>query len=252
MSHTALQSLELALMTFEPDAFVPKYFRSVDDVAVHRSILRRCAYSDAAIEHLVGLVWDRVSQNRRKNLIYGLQAIKWLLANREKSTRRIPPSTIDRLFDIYTHFIFDPLGEIRRCVSVILKEKTLRRHQVRWLVKNANASEHIVNRLLRYPRFDPLIEAWARLAIQNPELHARRAELLGRLIADNLPPEAGSLPSEAILWGIYFSSANMRTKQSLIIQCASTENLEAALEICLRLGLVDPIRELRNKVLLSK
>src|SRR5437588_5946936 len=101
MSRAVLQALELALMTFEPDVFLGTYLRSIDDVADHRSILRCCAYSDAAIEHLANLVWDRVSEKRRKNLVCGLQAIKWLLHNRDKKSRRIRPSTVDRLFDIY-------------------------------------------------------------------------------------------------------------------------------------------------------
>jgi len=249
MALTALQSVELTLLTFEPDSFVSKYLRSVDDVAMHRSILRSCVYSDAAVEHLADLVWDRVSEKKRKNLLYGLQAIKWLLQNRDKRNLRILPSTIDRLFELYTYFISDRLEEIRWCVSAILKDKPLRQHQVRWLLKNADGSEHIVNRLLRYPRFNPFIRDWARLAIHKPELHKRRAEILGRLITDKLPPEAESLPGEVILWGIFYSSANLRVKENLIVQCASTENLDATLAICLRLGLVAPIWELRHKVL---
>jgi hypothetical protein len=248
MSDTALRSVELTLMIFEPDTFFPKYLRSVDDVAINRSILRRCTYTDAAIKRLMTLVWDRVSQHKRKNLLYGLQAIKWLLQNRLEQSRDLSQLTTDGLFDVYKHFVFDPLEEIRWCVSAILKDKPLRSHQVQWLLDNVDASEHILNRLLRYPNFDSLIADWARTAIQKPELEKRRAELLGRLIANDLPPEAEYLPSAAILWGIYYSSANTETKHNLIIRCASDDNMDEALEICMRCGLVTTLRELRSKI----
>lgn len=70
------EHVELALMTFEPATYFPKYLRSVDDVAAHRSLLRSISYSEFVLEYLADLVWSRVQESRRRNLIYGLNAIK--------------------------------------------------------------------------------------------------------------------------------------------------------------------------------
>ncbi len=248
MPSNVLKSLELALMTFGPDVFIPKYLRSVDDVASHRSILRSCAYSDHGIRYLSDLIWERVSERKRKNLIYGLQAIKWLLKNRDEKSSRIAQPTVDCLFELYRFFVFDRLDDIRWSVSAILKDKILRPAQVQWLLDHKDGSEQVVNRLLRYPQFDPLIAQWACLSMDNPELHKRRAELLGRLIVDRLPAEAKSLLSEVILWGIYYSSAKIQIKQKLIAQCASVENADEAIKICLRLGFGGPLYTLRSQL----
>src|SRR2546426_7165913 len=100
-------------MAFEPTTFFPRYLRSIDDVAAHRSRIRATPYSEFAVEYLIDLVWARLRESRRRNLIHGLNAIKWILRNRSEETIRIPAATVDRLFELYQHFIFDRLDEIR-------------------------------------------------------------------------------------------------------------------------------------------
>jgi hypothetical protein len=73
-------------------------------------------------------------------------------------------------------------------------------------------------------KFDLMIAEWARNTIKNKEHEARQAELLSRLIVDQLPPEASILPPETVLWGIYYSSATDAMKQQLIEQTMSLEN----------------------------
>ena len=228
-------------MAFEPDTFFPKYLKLLDDVAEHRSRLRGCIYSDFAIEHLSSLLWDTIQRKRRKNLIYGLQAIKWILKNREGTGTSIDSTTVDRLFELYQHFVFDRLNDIRWCISVILRDKPLRPSQVRWLVEHQAESEHIVNRLLRYPRFDPVIADWARETLQ------RRSELLGRLIVDSLPPEARRLSPPTVLWAIYYSSAPIDVKDKLLVKCTTAGSVDDVIEICLRLNRPTVLHELRHR-----
>jgi hypothetical protein len=243
----AVRSIELALMLFDPDEFMPKILRSVDDVADHRSRLRHCTYTNFAVTHLIHLVWKRIHEKRRKNLLYGLQAIKWLLNNRTDRAGPLEPRITDHLFELHALFVFDRLEDIRWCVSAILRDKALRPEQVRWLLEHATESEHVVNRLLRYPQYDPMIADWARATMKSNGLETRRAELLGRLIVDNLPSESGALPPETVLWGIYYSSVSHPVKQQLIERTISLETLEEGLKICLRLQLIEPLRALQER-----
>ena len=131
--------------------------------------------------------------------------------------------------------MFDRLDEIRWCVSAILKGKPLQPRQIRWLLDHYQESEHIVNRLLRYPRFDPAIADWARATMRTHKLAERMSELLGRLIFQTLPPEAAQLPIPTVLWGIYYSCAESPVKQRLLEQSASVDAVDDLIEIALRL-----------------
>jgi hypothetical protein len=245
---SARQRIELALMAFEPTAFFPKYLHSIDDVAVHRSRVRATFYSEFAVEYLIDLVWARVHESRRRNLIHGLNAIKWVLRNRNERTSRIPRATVDRLFELYQYFIFDRLDQIRWSVSAILKDKTLRTAQLKWLLSHHAESPHIVNRILRYPKYHPLIADWARGALRRPDLAERRSELLGRLIVDAIPPEAGDLPVPSVLWGIYYASAEPETKRKLLSEQAPFEAVDDLIAICIRLGMPEILMRFRNRV----
>jgi hypothetical protein len=243
---TVSQRLELALIVFEPDTFFPKYLRSLEDVAEHRARLRMCCYSDFAVEHLITLLWNTIQRKRRKNLIYGLRALKWMLKNRREAAP-IKSTTVDRLFELYQHFVFDRLDDIRWCVSAILKDTLLRPSQVRWLIEHQAESEHIVNRLLRYPRFDAAIADWARRMLRTRRLQERRSELLGRLIVDSLPRESHALPAATVLWAVYYSCAPLDVKCKLLEESAADSAADAVIEICLRLNLPMVLHRLRDR-----
>ena len=248
MPYTVQQRIELALMSFEPSTFFPKYLHSIDDVAAHKSRVRATPYGEFAVEYLIDLVWARVHELRRRNLIHGLNAIKWVLRNRNEQSTRIPVPTVDRLFELYQHFIFDRLEDIRWSVSAILKDKTLRTGQVKWLLSHYGESTHIVNRILRYPKYHPLVADWARRELRTPGLAERRSELLGRLIVNTIPPEAKDLPVPSVLWGIYYAPAEPQTKQRLLDEQASFDAVDDLIEICMRLGMPEILMQFRDHI----
>ncbi|WP_029035876.1 hypothetical protein [Salinimicrobium xinjiangense] len=55
----------------------------------------------------------------------------------------------------------------------------------RWLCKNYNKSELILNRLLRYPIRSSVISTWAIENFDNDNLRSRRAELISFILDDN-------------------------------------------------------------------
>jgi hypothetical protein len=243
-----IRRIELALMPSDPRTFFPRYLHSVDDVAAHRSHVRSTPYSEYAVEYLLDLVWGRVNESRRRNLVHGLNAVKSILRNRNADLRPIPDTTVDRLFEVYQHFVFDRLDEIRWSVSAILKGKLLRTGQLEWLLTHYEESEHIVNRLLRYPAYYPTVAEWAREALGRADLVERTSELLGRLIVDTLPPEAASMPAPAVLWAIYYSSAEIETKSRLIREVASPDAVGDLIDICTRLDLPDVLLNVRDRI----
>lgn len=153
---------------------------------------------------------------------------------------------MDRLFELYQYFIFDRLDQIRWSVSAILKEKTLRSVQLKWLLSHHAESPHIVNRLLRYPKYHPLIADWARGELRRPDLAGRRSELLGRLIVDAVPPEAGDMPVNSVLWGIYYAPAKPETKRKLLYEQARFDAVDDLIAICIRLGMPEILMRFRK------
>ncbi len=248
MSYTCSERVDLALMAFQPETYFPKYLHSIDDVASHRARMRGVPYSEFAVGYLVDLVWHRVHEARRRNLIHGLNAIKWTIRNRDAMAAPIPATTVDRLFELFQHFIFDHLEDIRWSVSSILKDKLLRAGQIRWLLSRHQDSLHIVNRLLRYPKYHPVIAAWARGVLDASGLEERRSELLGRLIVDAVPPEAEGMSRPNVLWAIYYSSTDPKTKRRLLESLASVDAADELIEICLRLRLPETLLRLRDLV----
>jgi hypothetical protein len=248
VSYTCSQRVDLALMAFAPATYFPKYLHSIDDVALHRARMRAVPYSEFAVAYLTDLVWHRVHESRRRNLIHGLNAIKWTIRNRDAVAEPIPATTVDLLFELYQHFIFDHLEDIRWCVSSILKDQLLRSGQIRWLLSRHQDSLHIVNRLLRYPKYHPVIATWARGVLEASGLEERRSELLGRLIVDAVPPEADGISTPNVLWAIYYSSSDPKTKQRLLESLASVDDVDELIEICLRLRLPETLLRLRDRL----
>ena len=243
-----VRRIEVALMWSDPGTFFPKYLRSLDDVAAHRRYIRSTPYSEYAVEYLSDLLWVRVSESRRRNLIHGLNAIKSILRNRNAGMGRIPEATVDRLFELYQHFVFDRLETIRWSVSAILKGNLLRLGQIKWLLNHYQESEHVVNRLLRYPAYNPTVADWAREMLVREDFIERRSELLGRLIVDTLPPEAGGMPAPAVLWAIYYSSGEIEAKSRLIREVLSPDSVGDLIDICTRLNLPEVLLDIRDQL----
>lgn len=173
--------------------------------------------------------------------------LKWNLRNRNARETSIPATTVDRLFELYQHFVFDRLENIRWCVSAILKDRPLRDGQIQWLLDHHRESAHVVNRLLRYPEYHPPVADWARSELKRSELDDRRSELLGRLIIDSIPAEARRMPAATVLWAVYYSSTDLKAKGRMLNETASAGAIDDLIEICMRLRLPDILHRFRDQ-----
>jgi hypothetical protein len=124
----------------------------------------------------------------------------------------------------------------------------LQENQICWLLDRYKISDHIVNRLLRYPVFDPLIADWARDMLSTHKLEDRASELLGRLISQTLPPEAEQFPPETVMWAVYYSSAAHAIKQELLEKCASNETIRDLIIISIRLQMPTVLKKFASQL----
>lgn len=105
------------------------------------------------------------------------------------SPDHLPEKVRYLLFDLfvmineYPKFISEKqLKEALNIGNRIIKDLSFRQPQEKWLISKAFESEHIMNRVLRYPAKSKTISSWAKNNMNNDELRSRRAELLSRIL----------------------------------------------------------------------
>ena len=221
---------------------------SVDDIFANRYHLRDARCTPKDLKHLLDLVLSAISEGWRFRQTECLKVLKRII-KRWPSHRSFPLDVTDRLFQLYTHYIYSTSEETHWAVSVMLKGRILRDEQIHWFIEHYEDSDHILNRLLRYPGRHPLICAWARKVLRDSSaLPKRRSELLGLLIDDSIPRMASKESSKILAWAIYYSAARDTTKAQLLKRAFDLDNLWDIVEIAERCDYPDVIEHILNEV----
>ena len=139
-----------------------------------------------------------------------------------------------KLFYLYKCFIFSENEEIQWAVSIFIKDVVLDNADVLWLIDNHDESEHIINRLLRYPVYNTEISKWAERVYKNGDLLNRQSEVIAILISDEVPDYI-SVSSDVLMWAIYHSKCDNTLKEQLILSHLDFAEYAVALEVAQRL-----------------
>jgi len=146
----------------------------------------------------------------------------------------IDANILNKVFRVYQQLICDEPDEVCWKLSKLLKDRELLPEYIDWLLANYETSEHILNRILRYPVKNKAISQWAETAINNEELINRRAEIIGLIL--NFRPKYRHRDHQALAWGIYYSKLPADEKQRLLDKHFYADNLGELLKICEREG----------------
>ncbi len=120
--------------------------------------------------------------------------------------------------------------------------------QIFWLIEHWQESEHIINRLLRYPYWNEHVANWATMNFSDNYLIERRSEVIGCTICNGTPESFQDEDWETLIWAIYFSRASLSDKENMLIEYFSTDIIDSYIDICLRLGLVKPLQHAHNAI----
>jgi len=156
-------------------------------------------------------------------------------------------STISKLFFLHRTYIFHNSEEVQACVNMLIKSQCLDDENIVWIIANWENSDHLLNRLLRYPVKNSLVTQWAKEIYQNGKLKDRNSEVVGLLIDENIPPyvkENGSL----IIWAIYYSKVSNETKQKLLMEEFTIDSIESLWKVATRLKFPKVIEFMQQKV----
>ncbi|MGG6312404.1 hypothetical protein [Paenibacillus macerans] len=169
-----------------------------------------------------------------------------ILKKMNKSRRPDEPynkELLRNLFFLYQQFIFLGNEEVQWAVSTYIKDHLLDEEHINWLIDNYLESEHIVNRLLRYPVKNGQVTDWAHDVLMSGKLRSRISEIVGFLI-DEKVPDFVKEDNTTIMWAIYYSKCSKAKKRKLLLKHLDYENYLMALEVANRLDIGEVSYEL--------
>lgn len=227
------QLLSRSLIFFEPKAEVIRRISDVRAMWELRHELKQLSYHPAVFSRLARLVRAALAENRRFRVLDCVKILRVQVI--ESKGRQLPSPIVRDLFAIYRQLIFAGREELQWALSRLIRDQKLTDEEVAWLIEHWQESDHLVNRLLRYPVPHPKVAAWARQCYAAGLLSDRKSEVLALLILeDGIVPFAKEDP-------VVFAWALVRVALPLEQKLAHLEALarlpaEVIVDISCRLG----------------
>lgn len=238
-------ALELYLLPFYPEKYLPLFVGSVRQIYELRFIIRDLPCNDFTVGYIADLISRAVDSNLRFRVLDTMKTLKAILKNGPGVL--LSREVIKRLVLLYKHFVFSDKEDLRWCVSVFLKDRLLDDEDIGWLIAHHDFSEHIVNRLLRYPVYHPIIAKWARDSYFSNVLTDRLSELVALLIDSDIPKFVNCSDTKMITWAIYYARLPHQDKEKLLIQHLYQDAISDIVEVATRLEMPSVIEILIKK-----
>ncbi|MGA2091984.1 MAG: hypothetical protein ABSH16_01060 [Sedimentisphaerales bacterium] len=250
-----LKYLENELLKITPSVKIAEYVNNIDDVYEKRAILKECRWDYESFDYLLSIFTDTVTNRQRFRKKADCFNIIRLAVKRNFNGCQFPENILDKLFYLFKEFILmvPPVNsDIVNCLSVALKDQVLKDNNVIWLVQNAAKDETILNRLLRYPTRNKIIEEWAIQSVDSSVIEGRESELYGILIKDKIPNILKEKDRKHLAWGVYYSKVANDIKEKLLLELAGEKNYRSICEISYRLNLPNVPRRMVEQIINNK
>ena len=226
--------LKRALIFFDPGAKVRSRVSDVRMMWELRHELKRLSYHPAVLSHLARLVRGALTENRRFRVFDCVKVLRAQIVASEG--RKVPSRVVRDLFAIYRQLILTGREELQWALSRLIRDQKLTDEEIAWLVERWRESDHLVNRLLRYPVPHPAVVAWARQCYAAGLLSDRKSELLALLIPeDGIAPFAKEDPVD-LAWALLRVGIPVERKLAHLERLESWLPAALIADISLRLG----------------
>ena len=233
-------------MKFYPDAYLPRFVTSAQDIFEIRHILRDMPFDNATIDYLSTIIIQTFNNKKRFRVYDCLKVLRAIIKSRQ-SHDQLSEQIILKLFEIYKQYIFSNNELTQWCVSTLIKDQVLSEECIKWLIDHYGDSVHIVNRILRYPMRNPLIEQWAVNVYKDGRLENRRSELVSLLINGDVPGFVHEKNINTIIWAIYYAKTDNETKKRLLCKHGTIESMETLIKVSVRLRYPEVIEYMLRK-----
>ncbi|MBI2872251.1 MAG: hypothetical protein HYY00_03570 [Chloroflexi bacterium] len=236
-----LQILDNSLVLFEPGRNVRRLASTTTDIYQHRMLLKQIPYNKAVIAHLASLIRRDLDAGRRFRVFDCMKVLRAVIVSNPVD-RPLPERIVDDLFAVYRALILTAREEVQWCVSRIVRGQALAPEGIQWLLDHWRDSDHVVNRLLRYPKPNPCIRQWAMECYRTRQLASRKSELMALLIDEDIPEFLRQEPADELAWSIFYAHLPQEHKVQLLKTLVNGMTSGVLLDLARRLDAVVLIR----------
>jgi hypothetical protein len=230
-----------------PEQSLPLRIQSTKDIYEHRNLLKQLLLSESTINYLMDIIIKSVNNKSRFRTLDCLKVLRAILRNNPFDTELSKP-TIRKLFFLHQTFILHKSKEVRACANSLVLSRCLDDESIKWIIANWEKSDHLQNRLLRYPVKNSLISQWANEIYESGKLKDRISEVIALLIDENIPSYIKE-NKNTIVWSIYYARTPDSTKQRLLMENFSKESADSLWKVATRLKYPDVVQFMRQKIL---
>lgn len=234
--------LDLILLRLFPQTHIEKHIKSTNDIYLHRKILKELTPNEYALSYLLKLIRKDIELNHRFQTLPCLNVIRTIIKNFSDDDQ-FSTATVQNLFFLFQHFYLHRNENVQSCVNIYIKDQILEDQEVKWLTMNYHLSNHVINRLLRYPARNKNISSWALKVLKDNNFENRISEIISILIEDDVPKFIQATPTQ-IIWAIYYAQISHNIKKHLLRERFCTKTFEDLFEVAERLNYIDICTEL--------
>jgi len=230
-----------------PEQSLPLHIQSVKNIYERRYLLKQLLLSEDTINYLLDIIIEAINNKARFRTLDCLRVLKAILRNNPFGTD-LSELTIKKLFFLHRTYILHKNEDVGACANSLVISRCLDDVSIRWIIANWEKSDHLLNRLLRYPVKNSLISQWAAEIYHSGRLKDRISEVIALLIDENIPTYIKE-NRNTIVWSIYYARIPDNTKQSLLMENFSIEAADSLWKIATRLKFPNVIQFMRQKIL---
>jgi len=223
--------------THIPDEILQDYKTIIE----YKDLIRFAKPDRRILNHLLDIAIEKIKTDQRFQKITFIKLIR-----RQCDKSFIDENISDKLFFVFQTLITKVNETISWSLSVTIKDIELSQANVNWLIENFESSEHIQNRLLRYPIANKAITKWCDKCLKSKDLENRLSELIGLRL--NFNPNFNYKDKTSLLWGIHYSKLPDNTKKELLLKHMTFDNFEELIKICEKNNFTDIISQLYNEI----
>lgn len=228
-----MSKIELELMSVNM-AFLKRNIKTLNDIVAHRSFFKYRTVSKKCYLYLLAMLNGSIAKILVKTDGVILKLFRQII--RANSHLIFDSGIMALSFGIFQKYYQHKNEEIQSCVNVMLKGAELSDEQLHWLINRYTESKHILNRILGYPTYSPILSIWASEMLREKLYNERLAELIGLTINNEIPNYIiEAFDVNEVMWGIYKSKSSDKSKQEMLLAIYNSTCADDLIQICNKL-----------------
>lgn len=229
--------LEKCYLTNFPSNIPDEVLKNYKTIIEFKELIKNSIPEKRILNNILDVAITKINNKERFQKILFIKIIR----------KQIKPEFVDekiteKLFYIFQSLLNEVNSDISWSLSFLIKDIKLTEDNIKWLIENCDKSEHIINRLLRYPFPNEKITKWGKTCFKNIEFKSRLSELISLQL--NFDKNYSHKDKNALLWGIHYSKLDDKTKKNLLINKSDNENFISLIKICKKNNFMDVIENI--------